>query len=226
MPKPSPWKGKEVLFSGEEQLKVIIIRCVFFFISIGRESTKWPSKSCLQIMVCSCVVPSKSVLLQIIFCSCEIGTPFSWEKWQIASLSCHEVIKMWKQTQWWSNDKTIIELGYRKISWFASVSQIFYLPQPSASQNNWSARGRQITLLYSWRFSRYSAPIHWLVHGHMTSNNETVSRQMPWVGNIAKTITSNGKQFTVYPPNVDRCCTWSLESQRGFQIMLLFCFAI
>ena len=37
----------------------------------------------------------------------------------------------------------------------------------------------QMKLLYSWRFSRYSAPIHWLVHGHMTSNNETVSRQMP-----------------------------------------------
>ena len=37
----------------------------------------------------------------------------------------------------------------------------------------------KIRLLYSWRFSRYSAPIHWLVHGHMTSNNETVSRQMP-----------------------------------------------
>ena len=52
-------------------------------------------------------------------------------------------------------------------------------------------------LLYSWCFSRYSAPIHWLVHGHMTSNNETVSRQMPWAGNIAKTMTSNGKQFTV-----------------------------
>ena len=34
-------------------------------------------------------------------------------------------------------------------------------------------------LLYSWRFSRYSASFHWLVHGHMTSNNETVSRQMP-----------------------------------------------
>ena len=38
-----------------------------------------------------------------------------------------------KQTRW-SNDKTIIELGYRKISWFVSVSQINYLPQPSASQ--------------------------------------------------------------------------------------------
>ena len=53
------------------------------------------------------------------------------------------------------------------------------------------------TLLYSWRFSRYSAPIHWLVHGHMTSHNETVSRQMPRGGNIAKIMTSNGKQFTV-----------------------------
>ena len=31
----------------------------------------------------------------------------------------------------------------------------------------------------------------------MTSNNETVSRQMPWAGNIAKTVMSNRKQFTV-----------------------------
>ena len=31
----------------------------------------------------------------------------------------------------------------------------------------------------------------------MTSNNETVSRQMPWASNIAKTMTSYGKQFTV-----------------------------
>ena len=51
--------------------------------------------------------------------------------------------------------------------------------------------------LYSCCFSCYSVPIHWLVHCHMTSNNEAVSRQMPWAGNIAKTVTSNGKQFTV-----------------------------
>ena len=51
--------------------------------------------------------------------------------------------------------------------------------------------------VYNWRFSHHSTPIHWLVYGRMTSNNETVSRQMPWVGNIAKTMTSNGKQFTV-----------------------------
>ena len=38
-----------------------------------------------------------------------------------------------KKHTWWSNDKTIIELGYHKISWFVSVSQINYLPQPLAS---------------------------------------------------------------------------------------------
>ena len=44
---------------------------------------------------------------------------------------------------------------------------------------NIEIRGKQNSLLYCWRFSRYSAPIHWLVYCHMTSNNETVSRQMP-----------------------------------------------
>ena len=29
----------------------------------------------------------------------------------------------------------------------------------------------------------------------MTSNNETASRQMPWAGNIANTMTSNGKEW-------------------------------
>ena len=57
-------------------------------------------------------------------------------------------------------------------------------------------RIKHFLLLHSWRFFRYSAHIHWLVHGHMTSNNETVSCKMPRPGNIAKTMTSNRKQFT------------------------------
>ena len=89
-------------------LIIIIIRCVFSSLSIGRESTTWPANNCLQIIVCSCVAPSKRGLLQIIFCSCVMGTTFSREKWQIAFLSCQEVIKIWKQS-WWSNDKTIID---------------------------------------------------------------------------------------------------------------------
>ena len=55
-------------------------------------------------------------------------------------------------------------------------------------------------LLYSWRFSRNSAPIHWLVHDHMTPKNETVSRQIKCHERAilrAKTMTSSGKQFTV-----------------------------
>ena len=120
----------------------------FFFLSIGQESTTWPANNWLQIMVCSCVVSFKLVLLQIIFCSCVIGTTFSREKWQITSLSCQEVIETWKQT-WWSNDKTIIELGYRKISWFLSVSQVNYLPQPSGL--------RQIIDLLATDKSRYFA---------------------------------------------------------------------
>ena len=48
----------------------IIIRSKFFFLFIGREPTTWPANNCLQIMVCSCAMPSNCVLLQIIFCSC------------------------------------------------------------------------------------------------------------------------------------------------------------
>ena len=40
-------------------------------------------------------------------------------------------------------------------------------------------------------FSQY-ARSHWLLRGHMTSNNETVSRQNLWAGNIAKSMTSEG----------------------------------
>ena len=96
-------------------------------------------------MVCSCVVPCKLVWLQIIFCSCVIGTTFSREKLHITSLSCQEVIKIGKQTWWWSNDKTIIKLGYRKISWFVSVSQINYLL--ATDKSRYFAQPRPIIVL-------------------------------------------------------------------------------
>ena len=93
-------------------------------------------------------------------------------------------------------------------------------------------------LLYSWRFSRYGAPIHWLVHGHITSYNETVSRQMPRAGNIGKTIKREIAHY--YPRNGDCICTWpdvvagisARFSKFAFVLfcyityLLLFCFAI
>ena len=75
-------------------IHLIIIRSKFFFLFIGREPTTWPANNCLQIMVCSCAMPSNCVWLQIIFCTwmCKGNRAFlllaitlAW-KWQIASL--------------------------------------------------------------------------------------------------------------------------------------------
>ena len=97
----------------------------------------------------------------------------------------------------------------------------------SGKQNSLFPSGPVIKclLLYSWRFSRYSASIHWLVHGHMTSNNETVSRQMPWAGNIAKAMTSNGKQFTVNREMLTAVARdpWNLSALSKFAFVL-FCY--
>ena len=96
------------------------------FLFIDRGPTTWTVNSCLQI----------SVLLQIIFCSCAIGTTLC-ENGRSVPRAVREWFNVlrWSKEQW-SNDKTIIELGYRNISWFLSVSQISYFPRPSASANN------------------------------------------------------------------------------------------
>ena len=119
------------------------------FISfIGKEPTMWPANNCLQIIVCSCTMLSNCVWLQIIFCPCVKETVlFSFLQSLLRenkrSLCFPRIyIKNLKQTRW-SNDKTIIiELGYRKISWFvSSVSR--------RSINSWSACYRQITIFCS-----------------------------------------------------------------------------
>ena len=43
-------------------------------------------------------------------------------------------------------------------------------------------------LLYSCKFLLNSTRFHWLLWGHMTSNNETVSCQNLWAGNVAKNL--------------------------------------
>ena len=103
--------------------KQIIIRCKFFFLFIGREPTTWPANNCLQIMVCSCAMSSNCVWLQIIFCSCVNETTRDRYCMNKGKSLRFPKIFIKKQT-WWSNDKTIMELSYRKISWFVSVSQI------------------------------------------------------------------------------------------------------
>ena len=49
----------------------------------------------------------------------------------------------------------------------------------------------------------YGTLSHWLLQGHMTSYNETVSRQNPWVGNIAKFMMPEGNS-ALFPVDVDQ----------------------
>ena len=60
----------------------------------------------------------------------------------------------------------------------------------------------QILLLCSWKCFPNSACSRWLLQGHMTSNNETVSHQNLWAGNIAKSMMSEGNS-ALLPTNVD-----------------------
>ena len=123
-------RGEELLTMYERRsshhIIHIIIRSKFFFLFIGRQPTTWPANNGLQIMVCSCAMPSNSVWLQIIFCLCVKPCSVS----PSCDRSCVKMVDRFasqgnslkKQTRW-SNDKTIIELVYRKISWFDSVSR-------------------------------------------------------------------------------------------------------
>ena len=57
------------------------------------------------------------------------------------------------------------------------------------------------TFLYSGKFFHNSARSHWLLRGHMTSNNETVSQQNLREGKIAKSMRSEGNS-ALLPKNV------------------------
>ena len=111
------------IYSHRDKAKfiIIIIQSKFFFLFIGREPTRRPANNCLQIMVCS------------IMCNAVQQCLAADKRKPCFSPSCdRSCVKMadgfasqgysLKKQTWWSNDETIIELGYRKISWFVSVS--------------------------------------------------------------------------------------------------------
>ena len=132
-------------------ITTIIIRCKCFFLCIGRQPATWPANNCLQIMVCSCAMSFNCFWLQILFCSCVNETTlFSFLRSLLRengrSLRFPKIF-LKKQTRW-SNDKTIIELSYRKISWFVSVSQINYLQLVTTDKSRYFAQPRPIIANY------------------------------------------------------------------------------
>ena len=58
-------------------------------------------------------------------------------------------------------------------------------------------------MFYSWKFFPDSTRSHWLLWGHMTSNNRTSSRQNLWEGNNAKSVTLEGNR-ALLPVNADQ----------------------
>ena len=53
-----------------------------------------------------------------------------------------------------------------------------------------------------------TAHIYWLVQGHLTPNNETVSRQLPWVsGQHCENYGVKRKTVHCYLQDVHHCCT-------------------
>ena len=56
----------------------------------------------------------------LLACLCDLCHYF----WKAASANRFPKILFNKKQTQWSNDKTITELGYRKISWFVSGEQI------------------------------------------------------------------------------------------------------
>ena len=109
------------------QSSLFIIRSQFFFLFISRDPTTWPTNNGLLMrnVVQLCLAANNNLLIRKRKHAFLLAIALAW-KWLIASLP-QDITK--KQTRW-SSDKTIIELGYRKISWFVGVSQINYLPQP------------------------------------------------------------------------------------------------
>ena len=62
--------------------------------------------------------------------------------------------------------------------------------------------------ILGWKFPLNSARSHCLLRGHMTSNNETVSHQNLWSGNIAKNLWRQRVTIQCYP--------WMLTDDRRY----------
>ena len=102
----------------------IIIRCIFSFLSIGWESTTWPANNCLQIMVCSCVVPSKRVAAN------NILLKRNWN--HVLERKMADRFPELPGSEWQNNYWTRLS---QNIMICQCLADPFYLPQPSASAN-------------------------------------------------------------------------------------------
>ena len=91
-----------------------------FFLLIGKEPSTWPANNCLQIMVCSCATSSNCVWLWHLAANNILLIHKRNHAFRTPRVKMADHFASRGYTRW-SNDKTIIELSYRKISWFVTV---------------------------------------------------------------------------------------------------------
>ena len=96
----------------------------------------------------------------------------------------------------WTLALNIVIRNFRKSAiWRHCICvSINCMPWELARFCHWLPLGNQRQLLYSWKFLPNSA--HWLLRGHMTSNNETLARA------LQKSMTSEGNR-KLLTANVD-----------------------
>lgn len=90
----------------------------FLFLFIGCKPTTWLANNCLPKMVCSCIILSKCVLLQMIFCLCVIIP---------TRLSENGRSLPWADTKDINTKPNLIEASYHTILWFVSVRSVICL---------------------------------------------------------------------------------------------------
>ena len=74
-------------------------------------------------------------------------------------------------------------------------------------------------MLYRWKFLLNSVQSNWLLQDHMTSNNETVSRQNLWAGNTAKNLWCQRVTFHCYLRRLtDDLCYSKVRWMSSFKI--------
>ena len=111
---------------------------------MGQEPSTWPANNCLQIAVRSCVILSKCVFLQVIFCSCLTVTTLVWKMLSESNLNNMKIV----------SDQTIAH-GYHKILWlFRSIICLSFqlqliIDRPTTDKSEYFAQPHPIMITLS-----------------------------------------------------------------------------
>lgn len=101
-----------------------------------------------------------------------------------------------------ATEKQVLLVVSISLGFFANLSPPYEATSFTCTCNNIHTSISCMVLLFCWKFLPNSTYSHWLLQGHTTSNNETVSGKNLWPDNITKSMMPEGNS-TLLPVNVD-----------------------